>query len=146
MLQLRQLYLKLAFPRARALGENIKNQRGPIQNLAAENLLEVPALSRRQLIIENDGVDVGLAAETGEFLRFAGPDKCARTRRLQLLHAIADHLAAGRAGQLRKLFDGIAGFPTVAVAIAIAAFDLDADEKYPLSPPVAGLDQCFQFL
>ena len=46
MLQLRQLDLQLAFTRAGALGENVENQRSPIENLAVENLLEVTALGR----------------------------------------------------------------------------------------------------
>src|SRR5262245_13738096 len=98
MLQLRQFDLKLAFSRARALGENIKNQGGPIQNLATEKFLEVPALRRRQLVIKNDSIDVGLPAKPGEFLCFACPNEGARARRLEFLYAIANDLAAGGAG------------------------------------------------
>src|SRR5215468_9753605 len=98
MLQLRQFDLKLALPRARALGENIKNQGGPIQNLATEKFLQVPALRRRQLVIKNDSIDVGLTTKPGEFLRFARPNEGAGARCLEFLYAIADDLAAGSAG------------------------------------------------
>ena len=146
MLQLRQLDLKLAFSRARALGENIQDQRGPIQNLATENFFQVPALGGRQFVIKDDRIDVRLLAMLGEFLRLAGANERAGAGSGQLLDALADHLAAGRSGQFGKFFDGIAHFPpkAMAVAVATAAFDLHPNEKYPLRPPVPGLDQCFQ--
>ena len=46
MLQLRQFDLQFAFPRARPLRENIQNQRGAVQHLAAEDIFQIPALRR----------------------------------------------------------------------------------------------------
>ena len=59
VLQLRQLHLQLAFPRARAPGEDVEDELRAIDDLAADRLFDVPQLRRRQLVVEDDDVDVG---------------------------------------------------------------------------------------
>ena len=58
VLQLRQLHLQLAFARSRAPGEDVENQLRPIDDLAADRFLDLPQLRRRQLVVEDDDVDV----------------------------------------------------------------------------------------
>ena len=58
VLQLRQLDLQLAFARPRAPGEDVENQLRAIDDLAADRLLDLPQLRRRQLVVEDDDVDV----------------------------------------------------------------------------------------
>ena len=57
-----------------AFGENIKNQRGPIDDLDIEKLLEVSLLGWRKFVVENDKVIVELFAEIADFLEFAFAD------------------------------------------------------------------------
>ena len=75
MLQLRQFDLQFAFARAGALGENIQDQRGAVEDLAAEDLFQIAALGRGKLVVEDHGIDVVVAAEGGEFVGFAGADE-----------------------------------------------------------------------
>ena len=56
-LQLRELDLQLAFPRARAPREDVENELGAIDDLPADLLFDVPQLRRRQLVVEDDDVD-----------------------------------------------------------------------------------------
>jgi len=56
MFELRQFHLQLALSRARALREDVQNERRPIEDLALENLFEVARLRAAQFIIEDDGI------------------------------------------------------------------------------------------
>ena len=58
--QLGELDLQLAFARPRAPREDVEDELRPIDDLAADRLFDVAQLRRRQLIVEDDDVDVGL--------------------------------------------------------------------------------------
>ena len=58
--QLGQLDLGLALLRARVLGEDVEDHGGAVDGGAAEELLEVAALGRRELVVEDNGVGVDL--------------------------------------------------------------------------------------
>ena len=103
MLQLRQLDLQLALPRARTLRENIENERRAIEDLAVERLLQVAALRGGKLVVEDDRVHLRLLALFGELLRLAFADISRRARGGQLLNPLAHHFAARRSGQFGKL-------------------------------------------
>ena len=62
VLELRELDLELAFPRARAAREDVEDQLRAIDDLAVERLLEVAQLRRRQLVVEDDDVDARFGA------------------------------------------------------------------------------------
>ena len=62
VLQLRELDLQLAFARARAPREDVEDELRAIDDLAADRLFDVPQLRRRQLVVEDDDVDVGFGA------------------------------------------------------------------------------------
>ena len=139
MLQLRQLDLEFAFARTGALGENIQNQRSTVQDLTVKNFLEVAALRRGKLVVENNRVDVRLAAMLGKFIGFPLADEGRRTGSGHLLQAVADNISTGRNGQFGKFPQRIAGFPP------IAGFEFHADEKNSFTSAVPGLYQSFQF-
>ena len=95
MLQLGQLDLQLPLASAGALCENIKNERGPVEDLAAENFFQVPALGGRKFVVKNDRVHIQASAGAGEFLRLARANECASDRSIELLHPSADDVASG---------------------------------------------------
>src|SRR2546423_1450361 len=103
MLQLRQLNLQFAFPRAGALRENIQNKRSAIEDLAIEYSLEIAALRGRKLVVENHRIDICLSAIAGELVRLSFPDKCARAGGSQLLQSITNDLASSSRRQLSQL-------------------------------------------
>ena len=61
--QLGQLHLGLALLGPGVLGEDVEDHRGAVDGGAPEDLLQVPRLGRRQLVVEDDGVGVDLEAE-----------------------------------------------------------------------------------
>ena len=94
VLQLRQLHLQLAFAGLGALREDAQDQLGAVEHLAAEFLLQVALLARRQRVVEDHrrGVDgVGLAADLLD-LAAAGEQFRIRPRA-----PAAHHLRAARA-------------------------------------------------
>jgi len=103
VLELGQFDLEFALARASALGEDVQDQRGAVQDLAVEGLFQVAALGGAQLVIEDDRIDVRFAAVRREFLGLAFADVGCGARGGHLLEAIPDHLAPGTGGQLRKL-------------------------------------------
>ena len=102
MLQLRQLDLELALACAGALGEDVQNERRAVEDLAVKGGLQVAALRGGQLVIEDNGIDIGLAAMQGELLSLAFPDVSGGAGRGHLLYAIANDFAARGGGQLGK--------------------------------------------
>src|SRR5579859_6477246 len=102
MLQLCQLDLQLAFARSSALGENVQNQRGAIQNLTIENLLQVSALGGGQFVIKDDRIDIRLATMQGKFVGFSFANKSAGAGSSQLLEALSHHLASSGSSQFGK--------------------------------------------
>ncbi len=58
VLQLRELDLQLAFARPRAPREDVEDQLRAVDDLAADRLFDLPQLRRRQLVVEDDDVDV----------------------------------------------------------------------------------------
>jgi hypothetical protein len=105
MLQLGQFDLELAFAGPGSLGENIKDERGAVENLAIEDPFEVAALGGGKFLVEDDGVDVGPAAMLGELIGFAFADEGGGARGGQFLDSVAYDFAAGSGGQLRQFFE-----------------------------------------
>src|SRR5687767_2239294 len=95
MFELREFDLQLALLRARALREDVENQRSAIEDLALENLFQVARLRPAQFVIENDGIDAILLAFGSEFRGLARANERARERPFQLLRRGAGDDAAG---------------------------------------------------
>lgn len=134
MLELRQFNLQLAFPRAGPLREDVENQRGAVQNLELEKLLQVAGLRGGKLIVENDRVHVVLFAERGEFARFAFADVGGGIGRLDFLRAFADDFAAGGGGQFPEFVERFAQI------CCGAGLEFQSDEEDPFRPGVASFD------
>ena len=66
--QERQLDLGFALEGVGVLGEDVEDHRGAIDRRAPEQLLEVELLSRRELVVEDDGVGVDLEADLEQLL------------------------------------------------------------------------------
>jgi len=98
VLELRQLDLQLAFAGAGALGKDIEDQRGTIEDFAIEHLLQITALRRREFVVENDSIDIGAVAEAGKFVGLAFADKSGGVGSSHFLQAIAHDMAAGGGG------------------------------------------------
>ena len=64
--QLRELDLQLAFARPRAAREDVEDELRAIDDLAADRFFDLPQLRRRQLVVEDDDVGVGLGARRGK--------------------------------------------------------------------------------
>src|SRR5207247_1988886 len=69
--ELRQLDLELAFGAARALGEDVEDERGAVDHLDAERLAEVALLDRRERIVGDEQIDAARARGLGHFLDLA---------------------------------------------------------------------------
>ena len=140
MFELRELHLQLALPRACALREDVEDERGAVENLALENLLQIARLRPAQIVVEDDRVHVQLFALFGKLHRLAAADEGAGHGRLQLLPARAGHDAAGRLREFGEFFERLLDFR------GRAALEFKPDEEDPLGPPVGCVDECFQWV
>src|SRR5204863_5837985 len=59
VVQLRQLDLRLALAGAGVQGEDVQDQRGPVEDLRPEPLLQAPELPWGQLVVEDDRLRPG---------------------------------------------------------------------------------------
>ncbi len=71
VLQLRQFHLQLAFAAARALREDVEDQRGAVQHPEPERALEVALLRRRQRHVEYHQTGVTLLRQRLDFFDLA---------------------------------------------------------------------------
>ena len=131
--ELGQLDLGLALTRLRVLGEDVEDQRGPVDDLDLDLVLEVAQLAGGELAVADDGVGAGVLDDLVERLDLAAADE---RRRVGLLPALVDrlqHLGAGRLGERRELGQGVLG-------VLGGALGPDADEHDALEPELAVLD------
>ena len=80
ILQLGQLDLQPAFAAAGTLSENIENELRPIENFAREQILQIAALRRRNLVVKNDRSNLSLLARVIDRFGFAAADVIWRGR------------------------------------------------------------------
>ena len=133
VLELGQLDLRLALLRLRVLGEDVEDQRGPVDGLDLELVLEVPQLGGRELAVDDDGVGAGCEHDLAQPVDLAASDVC---RRIGLLAALVDrlqHLRACRLGQQGELGHRVLG-------VGHGALGPDTDQDDPLEPEFAVLD------
>lgn len=102
VLKLREFDLQLAFASAGALGEDVENECGAIEDLGIENLFEVAALRGRKFVVEDDGIGVLLAAKGGEFVSLAFADVRSGMWGFELLDAFANNFTAGGGGKFAE--------------------------------------------
>ena len=128
-LQLRQLDLQLAFAGPRAPREDVEDQLRAVDDLAPDLLLDLAQLRRRQLVVEDDDVDVGLCCGGRERLDLAGAEKRRRIRLRPFLEHAQHDLGAGGLRQAGELVERALG-----VEPAGASGD-QADERGALRSP-----------
>ena len=71
MLELSQFNLQFTLAGAGALSENIENEGGAIEDLAAENPLQIAALGGREFIVEDNSVDIRTTAMECKLIRLS---------------------------------------------------------------------------
>ena len=124
--QQRQLDLRLALERVGVLAEDVEDHRGAVDRRAAEQLLEVELLGRRQLVVEHDGVGVDGEADLLELLGLALADVPRVIGRVAALHEAADLVGTGGVDEQRELVE--AGLD---VGLVVTG-ERDPDEHDPL--------------
>jgi len=134
VLELGELDLELAFAGAGALGKDIEDQGSAVENLALEDLFEIPALGGGEFVVEDDGIDLVLAAFVGEFGGLAGADEGTGVGGFEFLGAGAGDLAAGGGGEFGEFIEGIVDFP------GGFALEFDTDEVDPLGALCGDID------
>ena len=103
--QLRELHLQLAFARPRAAREDVEDELRAIDDLAADLLLDLPQLRRRQLVVEDDDVDVGLGADAASVGILPAPRNVDGSGFGPLLQHAQDDLGAGGLGEAGELVE-----------------------------------------
>ena len=96
-----QFNLNDALARTRVLGEDVQNERGPVNHfhVFGHRRFQDALLSRRQLRVENDHADSGLPNHLGQFGDLAFANQGGRVRSLHALAQTRDHVDTGRIGQ-----------------------------------------------
>ena len=95
----------MPFARARAPGEDVEDQLGPVDDLALQFLFELAQLRRRQLVVEDDDVDVRFGAGSRERRHLAAADEGRRIGLGPLLQHPQDHVRRRRIGQAGQLVE-----------------------------------------
>ena len=85
--------------RRRVAREDVDDQRRSVEHLAVEQLLEAALLVRRQLVVDDEQVEVGGGLLVEELGRAALAEVPHRVRRRAALRGAADHDGPGRLGQ-----------------------------------------------
>lgn len=134
-LELREFDLQFAFASAGALGENVENQRGSIEDFDAEDFFEVAVLRGGKFVVENDGVDGIFLTVFGELFGFAGADKGGGGGFVEFLNAVADDFAAGGFGEFIEFGERILNVKTGAI------FQFNANEENSLGFPSGSVDE-----
>ena len=126
MLQLRHFDLHFAFTCAGALGEDVENQCGSIENLAIKNPLQVPRLGRRKFIIKNHRVHFSPFANLCKLRRLSFSNEGRNVRFVHSLCSLPNDLRSGGDRELSQFFHRFANLNCPAL------LELYSNEKNPL--------------
>ena len=133
VLHLGQRHLRLAFAAGRVLGEDVEDQRGPVDDLDLDDLLQRGELGRAEFTVADDGVRARGGDDVAQFGGFTGADIGGRVGPVATLDHAFEHLGACSLGQRRQL--GEAG-----VGVGGAAVGPHADEHDAFQTQLAVLD------
>ena len=106
ILVLRQFNLELPFPCSRALGKDVQNEAGTIQNPDPEILGQNPHLGRGELVVKDREIAVVQRDQRFHFRDLSVADEAAGIGRRPVLNQRNNDLAAGGFDQGRQLFHG----------------------------------------
>ena len=107
VLELSQLYLKLALLRGGSLSKDVEDELGAVHDFDSQHLLEVAPLHRRQLVVEEHDRRAEVFDELANLLDLAGSDQRLGIRPLDRLDRTGDDFDAGRRGQAAELSQGL---------------------------------------
>ncbi len=116
------------------LGEDVEDQRGPVDDLDLDDVLQRAALGGREVAVDHDGVRPGRAHELGELGGLAGAEVGARVRVPAALEQPVEHDGPGRLGERGELAQGDLG-----VLGGALAPDADEDDALEAQLPVLDL-------
>ncbi len=122
VLKLGELDLKAALAGVSALGEDIEDELGAVEDLAGGEFFQVAPLGGGELVIEDDRGDLLDAALLGDVLGLALADIEGGGGLVEFLGDGADDIGAGGGGQLGELEEGVLEFPFIN-AIALEAYE-----------------------
>ena len=91
VIQMRQFNLQRAFGRPRPRPENIQNQPGAVDDLAAPGFFQIALLHRRQLRIDDDNRNVLLVHRLALRLNLPGPEQAGRPLGAQRQNGAVHH-------------------------------------------------------
>src|SRR5215217_2184308 len=109
VVELGQLDLGLAFAAGGVLGEDVEDQHRAVDHLGVDQLLQVPELPGRQLVVHDDGVGPERLDGGGQLLGLALADEGAGVGPGPALDHGVEHLGPGRVGQPVQLLDRALG-------------------------------------
>ena len=117
--QMSQLDLQAAFPRLRALPENLENQRGAIEHLRVPRLFQIALLHRAQIGVDDDHFGFEFPRICGDLVHLAAADQCCRNGPRQRYDQLRDDLQADGRGEAHAF--GKPRFRIAIIAIVRAA-------------------------
>jgi hypothetical protein len=113
-LELRQLDLELAFPRARVAGEDIEDELGAVEHPAGERGFEVAQLGGAQVVVEEDEIGPHRGGDAGNLFYLAGADQRGRIGTGTTLQQLGGHTATGAGHELTELGERLFGIEPAA--------------------------------
>ena len=132
VLQLGQLDLGLALGALGVGGEDVEDQRGPVDDLDLDLVLQVAQLSGSELAVADDRVGAGGDHDLPQLLHLAAADVGGRIGALAALDQTLEDLRARRLGEQLQLRHGVLG-------VDLAAGGPDAHQHDPLQQEPAVL-------
>ena len=126
--KLSQFHLKLRLFGRRALREDVEDELRPVDDLAAERLLEVPRLAGAQVVVEDDHIGAHLVRESANFLGLALADE---RRTVGSKPVLDDRRQRGNAGRVGERLE-------FSQQVLVVPFEIDAHEDSLLRAVDAG--------
>jgi hypothetical protein len=103
VVELGDLDLDPRLPRARPAGEDVENELRAIDDVDIEELLDVPRLGRRQIVVEDDEVRFPVVYLPGELLDLPLADEGGAVDSRSVLERAAHDRGSGGAGEELEL-------------------------------------------
>src|SRR6201996_9504689 len=107
VLQLGKLDLRLALPALGVLGEDVQDQRGPVDHLDLDHSLKAAQLAGAELAIADHRVRARRGHDPGELVRLARTDVGGRVDPATALDQAVEHDGTSGLGQAAELREGV---------------------------------------
>jgi hypothetical protein len=120
--QLRELHLQLTLAATGMFGKHIEDQHRAIHDRHRNNLLQILALTRPQIVEHEHQLDILVANDARDFTRFPRADQGSRINAIALLH---DAFYDLRACRFSKRFE----FDELGVERSLYVADVDSDDN-----------------